>query len=99
MDQPFTSALEILAKPENEHYIALNPAEEDQERLNKFMMELLSEKPLFPEDSRPINEPAKVEEKVQYWRNDRYKLYKPIYDISWSNQDLIGDLDDLCEAI
>lgn len=53
----------------------LHPTAEDQERLDKFMGELLSDKPLFEEDFKPAANLTNSEEKVQFWRNDRYKLY------------------------
>lgn len=63
------------------------------------MMELLSEEPLFEDRKEPKSVEKEKEEKRQFWRNDRYKLYQPAYECSWNDQEYVGDLSDLCETI
>jgi hypothetical protein len=87
------AADEILASQDSEFYIVLEPTREDKERLDKFMIELLSDEPLFDEKKVATAEDLGMKEKKQFWRNDRYKLYQPIYESTWNDQDFVGNLE------
>ncbi len=61
------------------------------------MMELLGEEPLFDKDAETVRDLAKNDlttpgidpNEESYWRMDRYQLYKPTYDPTWNNQEIV----------
>ena len=104
--EEYRPAEEILQPYTSEYYINMIPTTEDEERLEKFMMYLLDEKPIFETDKRLHNMFEDYEfsrlssdgKEESYWRKDRYKLFEPSYDASWNSQHFIAHFD-LCYAI
>ena len=90
---PFIPADSILAPTDSEFYIALEGTQEEKERLDKLMQELLNEEPLF-DDSKKYKDAVSIQdEKKPYWWLDKYKLYQPSYECTWNDQNYVGNLD------